>query len=108
ERQAAISEMVAARAIVDKAENLIPQLAVFENLVRHHATEIARAGDENSPQPHACDPASFERFAYDFSREIPECDVQEEENAPDALRHLVGTAILELVAHVIGLEIQGA
>ena len=82
QRQAAIAEMVAAGAIVDEADDLIAELAMLENLVGDHASEIAGAGDEDAPQPDARDPAPLERLAHELARQIAERDVEDEEDAP--------------------------
>ena len=57
QRQAAIAEMIAASPVVDETDNLVAQLAMFEHLVSHHATELACAGDQDSPKADPCNPS---------------------------------------------------
>ena len=106
QRQPAIAEMIAAGLVVDEADHLIAQLAMFENAIRDHAAEIAGAGDQDAAQPDARQPAPFERFANELARQIPERDVADEEDAPDDARHFVGADVALRLRRVVGLEIQ--
>ena len=106
ERQAAVAEMVAAGPVVDEADDLIAELAMLEDLVRDHASELAGTGDEDAAQPDAGHPAPLERLAHDLARQVAERDVEDEEDRPDRARHFVRALIAERVGHVIGADIQ--
>jgi hypothetical protein len=58
QRQPAVADVVAAGAVVEEAHDLEAELAVLEQLVGHHAPELAGAGDEHPLQP---DPAFHRR-----------------------------------------------
>ncbi len=106
ERQSAVAEVIAARAVVDEADDLQPEVPVLENAVGHEPAEFAGAGNQHPLQPDAGPPAAFERLPDQLARRERERDVQHEEHRPDELRHLEGAHLLQRVAHVVGLEIQ--
>ena len=56
DRQAPMSQVIAAGPVVDEADDVVSQLAVLENLVGDEPAELARAGDENPLEPDACPP----------------------------------------------------
>ena len=97
--------MIAARAIVDEADDLIAELAMLEHLVRDHAAKLAGAGNQDAPQPDAGGPAPLERFAHELARQVAERDVEQQEDAPDRLRHLI-RADRARVRNDIGADIQ--
>ena len=108
QRQPAVAEVVAAGAIVHEADDLIAKFAMLENLVGHHAAEIAGAGNQDAAQADAGDPAAFQRLADELARQVAEPDVADEEQPPDELRDLVNATVLQLVRDVVGLEVQRA
>ena len=85
QRQPAIPEVIAARAIVDEADDLIPELAMLQNPVGHHATEIAGAGNQDSLQSDARAPSPLEQLAHRFARAVGEQDVETQEERPHDL-----------------------
>ena len=96
QRQPAIAEVIAAGAIVDEADDLVAELAMLEDLVGDHPPEVARAGDENAPQPDAGGPAPLERLAHQLARQIAERDVEDQEDGPHPPRHFVGAGQAQL------------
>ena len=54
--------------------------------------EVAGAGNEDALQADAGAPAALEQLAHRFARGVGEDDVEDEEQRPDELRHLVGAA----------------
>src|ERR1043166_4153167 len=101
-RQTAVAEVIA-RAIVDEADDLIAKLAVFDDLVGDDAAKLARAGDENAPQPEPRLPATLEHFAHDLPQRERQPDVEDDEQRPDRVRDLVGAAI---VRRDVRLDVQ--
>ena len=72
QRQAAVSDVIANRAIVDEAEQLEPELPMVEHLVRDHAPEIARSGNQHALEADPCFPPALERFAHQLAGQIGE------------------------------------
>ena len=72
QRQAAVADVIAGRAIVDEADQLEAELAVLEHLVGDHAPEIAGAGDQHALEADAGLPAPLERFADELARRVGE------------------------------------
>ena len=107
QRQAAIADVVAAGLVVDEADHLVAELVVLEQLVDDHAAQLAGAGDEDALEADALAPAPLQRFADQLARGVGERDVDDEEQAPDQLRHLEGAAVLEVVGDVVGLDVEG-
>ena len=68
QRQAAIADVIAAGPIVDEADQLEAELAVLEDLVGDHPSEIAGAGDQHALEADAGPPAPLERFAHELAR----------------------------------------
>ena len=93
QREAAIAEMIAGRAIVDEADDLVPELTAFENSVGDEASQLARSGDENPLEADAGAPAPLEDFAHDLARREGERDVQDQEDRPGGLRDFERAAI---------------
>ena len=94
QRQAAVAEVIAGRAVVDEADDLIAELAVLEDLVGDQAAELAGAGDQNPLQADAGAPAALEHLAHELARREGQRDVQDEEDRPDHLRDLERAARL--------------
>ena len=90
QRQAAVAEVIARRPVVDEADDLIAELAVLEDLVRDEPAELARSGDENPFEADAGAPAALEDLAHQLARREGQRDVEDEEDAPDDLRHFEG------------------
>ena len=67
QRQAAIPQMIAARAIVDKTDHLIAELAVLEDLLGDDTAEVARAGNQDAFQSDAGFPAPLEHLANELA-----------------------------------------
>ena len=53
--------------------------------IRVQPAELARAGDENAPQPDARTPPPFEDLAHKLTQREGEGDVQHEKDAPHEL-----------------------
>ena len=85
QRQASITEMIAASPVVDETDNLVAQLAMFEHLVSHHPTELACPGDQDPPKADPCNPSPLQCFPHQLARQIAERDVEDEEDAPTPL-----------------------
>ncbi len=98
--------MIAGRAIVDEADDLVAELAVLEDLVGDQPPELARAGDENALQADAGAPAALEHLAHQLARRERQDDVEDEEDRPDELRHLERAASRCGVAGEVGLHVQ--
>ena len=69
--------------------------------------EVAGPGDQDPLETDAGAPPALEQFANGLARKIREEHVEDEEHAPDELRHFVGAPGLVGVADVIGLHVQG-
>ena len=106
QRQAAIAKMITARPVVDEADDLIAEFPVLEHLVGNHSSQLAGARDENPAQSHTGHPSPLQRLAHEFSREIAECDVENEEDGPSPLGHLVSTHIPLGIGGVVGADVQ--
>ena len=83
QRQAAVAEMIAGRAVVDEADDLVAELAVLENLVGDQPAELAGAGDQDPLEADAGAPAALEHLAHQLARRVGQRDVQHEEDRPD-------------------------
>src|SRR5687767_12734465 len=83
QRQAAIAEVIAAGAIVDKSDHLIPELAVLQNLLRDDAAEVACAGNQNALQAEAGFPPALEDLAHELARAKRQRDIKNQEHRPD-------------------------
>ena len=79
QRQPAVTEQIAPGAVVDESDDVVAELAVFENLVGHQSPEFPRAGDQDALQPDARSPAALQQLAYDLSRREREHHVDYEE-----------------------------
>jgi hypothetical protein len=77
--------VIAAGAIVDESDHLIPELAVLEHAIGNHAAEIAGAGDENPLQPDPRPPAPLQELPHCFARGIGEHHRQHEKQSPHDL-----------------------
>ena len=97
--------MIAGRAVVHEPDDLIAELAVLEDLVRDEAAQLAGSGDQNPLQPDAGAPAALEHLAHELARRVGGRGVQDEEDAPDHLRHLEGAAGPE-AGREVGLHVQ--
>ena len=106
QRQSAVAEMIARRPVVDEADDLIPELAMLQNLVGDQTPELAGARDENALEADAGAPASLQNFSDELARGIGERHVEDEEDRPDGLRDLERAAALRLGAREIGLDVQ--
>ena len=95
QRQTAVADVVAGRAIVEEADDLEAELAVLEHLVRDELAEIARPRDQHALQSDARLPSPLERFADELARGIGEDDVDQQVEGPDELRDLVDTEVLQ-------------
>src|SRR5687768_13035433 len=98
--------MIAAGFVVDEADDLIAELAMLEDAIRHHAAEIAGAGDQNAAQPDARQPPALEGFADELARQVAERDVADQENAPHRARHFERADVALRLGGVIRLEVQ--
>ena len=63
QRQPAVADVIAAGAIVDEANHLEAELAVLEDAIGDHASEIAGAGNQNPLQADAGAPAALQQLA---------------------------------------------
>ena len=106
QRQPAISQVVAAGAVVDEPDDLIAELAVLQHAVGQHPAEIAGAGNQNPLQPDAGAPSPLEQLTDRLARGIGERDGQHEKQPPDDLRDLVGAVRPVVRGGLVGLEVQ--
>ena len=106
QRQAAIAEVIAARAIVDKSDHLIAELAVLENLLGDDAAEVAGAGNQDALQADAGFPAPLEHFADELARAERQRDVDDQEQGPDDARDLIRADGLLLWRRVVRVDVQ--
>ena len=83
QRQPAVPDVVARRAIVEEADDLEAELAMLEQLVRDEPAEVARAGDQHALEPDTRAPSALERLADELARRVGEDDVDGEEQQPD-------------------------
>jgi len=90
QRQAAVADVVAAGTIVEEPNDLITQLTMLEDAVRDDAAQIPGAGDEDPLQPDPGAPASLEQLTHRLSGRVGEHQVEDEEEAPHDLGHLIG------------------
>jgi hypothetical protein len=95
--KASVADMVARCAVVDESDDLETELAVLEDFVSHHPSEVSSACYQNSFEPYARLPAPLERFTNDLPRQIGQCDVDYEKEDPDPLRDLLGAGVLQFV-----------
>jgi hypothetical protein len=107
-RQAAVAEVIAGGAIVDEADDLVAELAMFENLVGDQPPELARARDQDPLQSDAGLPPPLECKADGLARCEGEGDIQYEKDRPHRLRDFERAAIPHRVGHVVGLHVQRA
>ena len=68
QRQAAVAEVIARRAVVHEADDLVAELAVLEDLVGDEAAELAGAGDQDPLEADAGAPAALEHLAHQLAR----------------------------------------
>ena len=108
QRQAAIADVIAGRAVVEEADDLESQLAMLEDLVGDQLSEIAGAGNQHALQTDAGLPSPFERLAHELARRIGENDVDDQVERPDELRDLVHAEVLQRIGHVVGVVVQRA
>jgi hypothetical protein len=107
QRKAAVAEMIAGGSVVDKSDDLVPQFAVLEDLVRHETAEFTRTSDENPLQADPGAPPALQHLADQFARRIGQHDVDDEEDGPGGLRHRKGAAVSRLTRRVVGLHERG-
>src|SRR5688572_19089978 len=107
QREPAVADVVAAGPIVEKTDHLVAELAVLEDPIGDHPAQIAGAGDEDALEADAGAPAPFEQLTHALPGRVGEQHVQDEEKAPDQLRHLVRAACLCLFRGVVRLHVQG-
>ena len=100
--------MVAARTVVEEPDDLQAEVPVFEDSVGQQAPEFTRAGDEHPLEADARSPAALEELAHEFARAEGEQDVDCEKQRPHELRDFEDADLLQLVAEIVGLEIQGS
>ncbi len=105
-RQPAVAEMIARRLVVDEADDLVAELAMFENLVGDEPSELAGSGDEDALQADARAPASLEHLAHELARRERQRDVQHEEDAPGSLRDFERAARSRRRGREIRLHVQ--
>ena len=105
-RQPAMSQVVAASAVIHEADDVVAQLPVLQDLVGHQASEFSGARNQDALEADARTPPPLERLADQFARGKRQQDVEAEEDAPDQLRHFVRATVLQLVGHVVRLEVQ--
>src|SRR5262245_39273614 len=98
--------MVARGAIVNESDDLIPELTMLENAVGDEPAQLARPGNQNALEADARAPATLERLAHELARRIGQDDVQNEEDAPDGLRHFIFAAGLGRGTRPIDLYVQ--
>ena len=67
ERQPAIADMVAGRAVIEEPNHLESEFPVFEHLVRDKLAKIGGTDNQHSFQPDSGLPAPFERFANELA-----------------------------------------
>src|SRR5262252_9367871 len=68
QRQASVAEMIANRAVVHKADDLIAELTVLDDLVGDQTSELAEAGDQNPAESDPGAPAPLEHVAHQLAR----------------------------------------
>ncbi len=108
ERKAAITDVIACRPVVHEADHLEAELPVLQDLVGNHASEVPGAGNQHALQADAGLPAALECLADDLAREIGQRHVDEDEQAPHALRDFVRAGILRCIREVVGAVIERA
>ena len=81
QRQPAVADVVAGGAIVEEADDLEAELAMFEQLVGDEPSEVAGPGDQHALQPDASAPSPLERLAHELARRVGEDDVDGQETA---------------------------
>ena len=64
QRQPAVADVIAAGPIVNEADDLVAELAMLQDTVGNHASEIARARDENSLEADTGAPPALEQLAH--------------------------------------------
>ena len=106
DREPAVAQIIAAGAVVHEADDVIPELAVFEDPVRDEATEFPCARNQHALQADAGAPPALEGLAHELARGKRQQHVEGEEERPDDLRDLVRAAVLQLVGNVVRLEVQ--
>ena len=108
QRQAAISQVIAARAIVDETDHLIAELAMLKNLLGDDAAEVACAGNQDALQPEAGFPAPLEHLADELARTERQSDVDHQEQGPDDARDLIRANRLLLGRCVVRVDVERA
>ena len=68
QREAAVAQTIAVRAIVHEAHHLIAELAMVQDAFGDHASHVTGPGDQNSLQPEAFAPATLQQLAHAFAR----------------------------------------
>ena len=64
QRQPAITKVIAGGFVIDEADDLIPQLAMFQNLVGDEPSELSRPRDQNSLEAESCRSCYKEQNLY--------------------------------------------
>ena len=108
ERQAAIPDVIAIGAVVQKPDDLEAQLAVFQDLVGDQLSQVAGTGNEHALEADACLPSPLERFPHELARGVRKHDVEQQVQRPNDLGHLVHAGVLQAVGHVVGVVVQRA
>src|SRR5437588_11946332 len=87
QRKSAVAEAIA-RLVIDEADDLIAELAVFEDLVGHESPELAGPGDQNPLEADAGAPPPLQHFSHELAGRERQQDVQEEKDHPHDVRDL--------------------
>jgi hypothetical protein len=64
QRQPAVPDVIAASAIVNETDDLVAKLAMLQDTIGNHASEIACARDENSLEADTGAPPALEQLAH--------------------------------------------
>ncbi len=104
--QASITEMIAARPVVDETDHLITELAMLKDFFGNHASQIPCAGNQDPLQADAGFPSPLENFPDQLARAERQHDVDDEEQRPDDAGDLIRADRLFLGRGVIRVHIQ--
>ncbi len=64
QRETAIPQMVAGGLVIDEPDDLIPEFAMLENLVRNQPPKFTRPGNQHTLEADSGAPATFEHFPH--------------------------------------------
>src|SRR5688572_11033337 len=79
---------------------------MLQDAIRNEPPQVASASDKHALETDARAPSTLEQLAHELARRIGEDDVEGEKQAPDDLRHRIGSARPLGLTRVVRLKEQ--